>query len=66
LLRALQREHKISYLFISHDLSVVRSLCHSVIVMKDGEVVESGAVDDVFQRPQVLYTKELLEAATLA
>ncbi len=66
LLRALQREHKISYLFISHDLSVVRSLCHSVIVMKDGEVVESGAVDDVFQRPQALYTKELLEAATLA
>ena len=66
LLRALQQKHKMSYLFISHDLAVVRSLCHSVIVMKDGDVVESGSADDVFHRPQAPYTQELLAAAMLA
>ena len=66
LLRALQQKHKMSYLFISHDLAVVRSLCHSVIVMKDGDVVESGSADDVFHRPQAPYTQELLAAVMLA
>ena len=66
LLRELQQKHSTSYLFISHDLAVVRSLCHSVIVMKEGCVVESGTADEVFLRPQASYTRELLSAAMLA
>ncbi|MEM8834082.1 MAG: ABC transporter ATP-binding protein [Pseudomonadota bacterium] len=63
LLRELQEKHNLSYLFISHDLRVVRAMAHDLIVMKDGKVVESGKASDVFDNPQEPYTKTLLEAA---
>lgn len=63
LLRDLQERHGLSYLFISHDLAVVRALCHEIIVMKDGVVVESGQADQVFTQPREAYTQALLSAA---
>ncbi len=63
LLRALQKEYKISYIFISHDLRVVKAMAHDLIVMKDGKVVESGSAKDIFDNPQEEYTKALLAAA---
>ncbi len=63
LLRSLQARHGLSYIFISHDLRVVRALSHKVLVMKDGDVVESGAADDIFNTPQSSYTQALLAAS---
>jgi microcin C transport system ATP-binding protein len=63
LLRDLQRKHGLAYLFISHDLRVVRALCSYVIVMKNGKVVEEGPAADIFDRPKDDYTKALLAAA---
>ena len=63
LLRALQRKWGLAYLFISHDLRVVRALAHKVIVMKDGDVVEAGVGAQVFENPQNAYTQALLAAA---
>ena len=63
LLRALQRKWGLAYLFISHDLRVVRALAHKVIVMKDGDVVEAGVGAQVFENPQHAYTQVLLAAA---
>lgn len=63
LLRDLQVRHNLAYLFISHDLRVVRAMSHEVLVMKNGKVVESGAVDKIFDAPQQDYTKALLAAA---
>ena len=63
LLRDLQRRHKLTYIFISHDLKVVRALSNHVIVMKDGIVVESGTADEIFDNPQTEYTRELISAA---
>ena len=63
LLRELQEKHDLAYLFISHDLRVVRAMAHDLIVMKNGKVVESGKAEDIFNTPQEPYTKTLLEAA---
>jgi microcin C transport system ATP-binding protein len=63
LLRNLQRKYGLAYLFISHDLRVVRALSHKVIVMKQGDVVEMGDVQAVFDAPQTEYTRELMAAA---
>ncbi len=63
LLRRLQKTHGLAYLFISHDLKVVRALAHKVIVMRRGDIVEAGDVADVFDNPQSDYTKELMAAA---
>ncbi|SEP06913.1 ABC transporter ATP-binding protein [Amycolatopsis saalfeldensis] len=62
LLSSLQEELGLSYLFISHDLAVVRSLAHHVLVMKDGRVVEQGPVDEVLSAPADPYTRQLLDA----
>lgn len=63
LLVRLKKEHKLSYLFISHDLNVVYQCCDRVLVMKNGEVVEENTVDGIFESPQHLYTKQLLDSA---
>ncbi|WP_148663963.1 ATP-binding cassette domain-containing protein [Kushneria konosiri] len=63
LLRTLQRERQISYLFISHDLAVVRAMAHRLIVLKDGEMVEHGVTRDVIEQPCHGYTRQLIEAA---
>jgi peptide/nickel transport system ATP-binding protein len=63
LLRKLQAERGLSYLFISHDLKVVRALCHRVIVMQNGNIVEQGPVEDVLSTPQTEYTSKLVKAA---
>ncbi|MDA1077291.1 MAG: ABC transporter ATP-binding protein [Proteobacteria bacterium] len=63
LLRDIQQRHQLTYLFISHDLKVVRAMAHQIIVMKDGEVVESGTADQIFDNPQTRYTQELMSAA---
>ena len=63
LLRDLQARHDLAYLFISHDLKVVRALAHDLIVMKDGKVVEQGPADAVFDNPRTPYTKALMAAA---
>lgn len=63
LLRDLQKKHNLSYLFISHDLKVVKALCEEVIVMKSGRVVERGTSDYIFSDPQEDYTRALLKAA---
>ena len=63
LLRKLQAEKGLSYLFISHDLKVVRALCHRVMVMQHGKIVEQGPVDEVLQNPKTDYTSRLVRAA---
>ncbi len=63
LLRDLQEKHNLAYMFISHDLRVVRAMAHDLIVMKDGKVVESGPAAQIFAAPQTEYTKILMDAA---
>ncbi len=63
LLRKLQKDHQLGFLFISHDLKVVRALCNYIIVMRAGKVVEEGPSEEVFANPQQDYTKALLAAA---
>jgi peptide/nickel transport system ATP-binding protein len=62
LLLDLQDEFKMTYIFISHDLAVVRFMADEVIVMKDGEVVEQAGVEQILERPQQDYTRRLLSA----
>jgi microcin C transport system ATP-binding protein len=63
LLRALQAKHDLAYLFISHDLKVIRALANEVIVMRNGRIVEFGSSKQIFERPQSDYTKALIAAA---
>jgi microcin C transport system ATP-binding protein len=63
LLTQLQRRHGLSYLFITHDLAVIRAMAHRVLVMKDGRVVEAGETLALFSSPQADYTRTLLAAA---
>jgi microcin C transport system ATP-binding protein len=63
LLRDLQQRHKLAYIFISHDLRVIRALADEVVVMKEGKIVEQGPADRLFDRPQRDYTKALMAAA---
>jgi len=63
LLHNLQQKHNISYLFISHDLKVIRAVSHRIIVMRQGKFVEQGETEQVFNNPQHPYTKDLLKAA---
>jgi microcin C transport system ATP-binding protein len=65
LLAELQRHYGLSYVFISHDLAVVRAMSHRVMVMKNGDVVEEGEAEALFDAPREGYTKALLAAAHL-
>lgn len=62
LMKQLNEKKGTAILFISHDLSLVETLCNQVIVMKDGEIVESGSTQDIFEHPKCQYTKDLLAA----
>jgi microcin C transport system ATP-binding protein len=64
LLAELQRKYGIAYIFISHDLAVIRAMAHRVMVMKDGQVVESGSTEAVLSKPTQPYTRRLLAAST--
>ena len=59
----LRERHQLAYLFISHDLKVVRALAHRLIIMRQGEVVEAGLAARLFERPQTDYAKALMAAA---
>jgi oligopeptide transport system ATP-binding protein len=63
LLRTLQKTHDLSYLFISHDLAVVRAIADHIIVMKQGKIVEEGPTEDIFDHPRDIYTQTLMAAA---
>ena len=63
LLRSLQRSHDLSYLFISHDLAVVRAMADYIIVMKSGKIVEEGPTEAIFDHPRDEYTQALMAAA---
>ncbi len=63
LLKSLQAKHGLSYIFISHDLKVVKSLCHDLVIMKEGKIVEEGEARAIFSNPRHPYTQELLSTA---
>lgn len=65
LLNSLQQKFNIAYVFISHDMRAVRAIADSVAVMKDGQIIEQGATDDVFKKPQSEYAKTLIKASLL-
>ncbi|MGL9773520.1 MAG: ATP-binding cassette domain-containing protein [Sodalis sp. (in: enterobacteria)] len=62
LLQELQQKHRLTYIFISHDLQVIRAMCHQVVVLRQGQVVEQGSAEAVFRTPQTPYTRELMTA----
>ncbi|HJN37357.1 MAG TPA: dipeptide ABC transporter ATP-binding protein [Gammaproteobacteria bacterium] len=66
LLQNLQHTHQLSYLFISHDWQVIQALCHEVIVLKEGEIIEQGATTSIISDPQTSYTQSLIQASSLA
>ncbi len=63
LLRDIQRKHGLSYIFISHDLKVLRALSHRLMIMKAGRVVEQGLSSEVFANPKDAYTRNLISTA---
>ena len=63
LLRDLQARHRLAYLFISHDLKVIRAVSDEILVMRDGRVVERGPTERIFEQPEQTYTRALLAAA---
>ena len=63
LLVDLKKKYNLSYLFISHDLNVVYQICSRVLVMRQGQILEQGSVEEIFENPQHPYTKQLLEAS---
>ena len=63
LLLGLQQKYQLAYIFISHDLRIVRALSHKILVLKDGDVVESGESEDIFRNPRSDYSRRLLTAA---
>ena len=63
LLRDLQQRNKLTYLFISHNLKVVRALADEVLVLKNGKIVERGSAKNIFEKPKEDYTKALIKAA---
>jgi microcin C transport system ATP-binding protein len=63
LLRELQQRKNLSFLFISHDLKVVRAMANEIVVMRAGKIVEQGTSEDVFRRPREAYTRALMAAA---
>ena len=62
LISDLQKKRSLAYLFISHDLSVIEAVCDRVVIMKDGEIVEESATEEIFKNPQNSYTQELLNS----
>lgn len=65
LLKQLQKDRGLTYLFISHDFEVIKAISHSIVVMKDGEIIESGQADEVLQQPTTDYTKKLISNSFL-
>ena len=65
LLRNLQQTHNLTYLFISHDLAVIRAMSDEVLVMKNGKIIEQGSTNQIFENPQQSYTQELIQAANI-
>ena len=65
LLRELQRRHGMSYIFISHDLAVIRAVAHRIVVMRRGRIVEQGETEALFEHPRDPYTRQLLQASLL-
>ena len=63
LLKRLQEKHGLAYIFISHDLKVLKSLCHDIAIMKEGKIVEAGPAREIFGNPKHPYTRELLATA---
>ncbi|HEY3599212.1 MAG TPA: ABC transporter ATP-binding protein, partial [Paraburkholderia sp.] len=66
LLTSLQKKYQLSYLFITHDLAVMRAMAHRIVVMKSGRIVESGDTLEVLQKPSHPYTQSLLGASMVA
>jgi microcin C transport system ATP-binding protein len=65
LLKHLQEKYGLAYIFISHDLAVIRAMSHRVLVMKQGDIVESGSTEQIFRNPKASYTRDLLMAANI-
>ncbi len=63
LLKGLQEKYGLAYVFISHDLAVIRAMSHRILVMKQGDIVENGYTEEVFRKPKEAYTRDLLSAA---
>jgi microcin C transport system ATP-binding protein len=63
LLVNLQNKYNLSYCFISHDLHLIKKICHRTYVMKDSKIIEDGLTQDVFEKPKERYTKDLIESS---